>query len=273
MTNEDSTLSVRQGMRILLTGAARGIGRAMAERLARDSLQRHGAPARMVLADLHESELAELAERLRADGAEVRAITADMADPQVPARLVEAAADFGGLDAVVSNAGFAIPSPLLDARVEDWDTVFAVHVRAAWLLGRAAHPLLKAARGCIVVTTSIAGSHPTAPLAAYSPSKAAALMLVRQMALEWGPDGIRATALSPGVTETPGTAPVYADPKSRAQREARVPLRRIAQAEDMANALSFLVGPDAGYVSGTELLVDGGLSTGLMGSLNMGGWQ
>jgi glucose 1-dehydrogenase len=60
---------------------------------------------------------------------------------------------------------------------------------------------------------------------------------------------------------------------SRAQREARVPLRRIAQAEDMANALSFLVGPDAGYVSGTELLVDGGLSTGLMGSLNMGGWQ
>lgn len=261
------------GMRVLLTGAARGIGRAMAERLARDSIERHGAPARMVLADLHGEELEQLATQLRTQGAEVLALTADMADPLAPARLVDAASAFGGLETVVSNAGFAIPSPLLTARMDDWDKVFAVHVRAAWLLGQAAHPLLKAARGCIVLTTSISGTHPTAPLAAYSPSKAAALMLVKQMALEWGPDGIRANALSPGITETPGTAPVYADPQSRAQREARVPLRRIAQAEDMANALSFLVGPDAAYVNGTELLVDGGLATGLMGSLNMGGWQ
>ncbi len=262
-----------QGMRILLTGAAHGIGRAMAVRLARDSIQRHGAPARMVLADLRGDGLETLAAELRSEGAEVIALTADMADPAAPARLVEAAAAFGGLEAVVSNAGFAIPSPLLTARLEDWDKVFAVHVRAAWLLGQAAHPLLKAARGSIVVTTSISGSNATAPLAAYSPSKAAALMLVRQMALEWGPDGIRANALSPGITETPGTAPVYADPQSRAQREARVPLRRIAQPEDMANALSFLVGPDAGYVNGTDLIVDGGLSNGLMSSLNMGGWQ
>ena len=261
------------GMRIVLTGAARGIGRAMAIRLAQDSLKRHGAPARMVLADLHGEELASLADQLRREGAEIHALAADLADAEAPAMLVHAAAGFGGLDALVSNAGFAVPSPLLSARVEDWDKVFAVHVRAAWLLGRAAHPLLKAARGSMVVTTSISGSHATAPLAAYSPSKAAALMLVRQMALEWGPDGIRVNALSPGITETPGTAAVYADPQSRAQREARVPLRRIAQAEDMANALSFLVGPDAAYVSGTELLVDGALSNVLMGSLNMGGWQ
>ncbi|HSW19602.1 MAG TPA: SDR family NAD(P)-dependent oxidoreductase [Ramlibacter sp.] len=261
------------GMRIILTGAARGIGRAMAERLARDSLQRHGLPARMVLADLHLDELESLAGQLRDDGAEVQAIGADMADPATPARLVAAAAQFGGLDAVVSNAGFAIPAPLLEARLEDWDQVFAVNVRAAWLLGRAAHPLLKAARGAMVVTASISGSHATAPLAAYSASKAAALMLVRQMALEWGPDGIRVNALSPGITETPGTAPVYADAQSRAQREARVPLRRIARAEDMANALSFLVGPDAGYVSGADLLVDGALSSVLMGSLSMAGWK
>jgi glucose 1-dehydrogenase len=262
------------GMRVILTGAARGIGRAMAERLARDSLQRHGLPARMVLADLHRDELESLAGQLRQDGAEVHAIAADMADPATPARLVAAAAEFGGgLEAVVSNAGAAIPALLLEARLEDWDKVFALHVRAAWLLGRAAHPLLKAARGSMVVTTSISGSQPTAPLAAYSPSKAAALMLVRQMALEWGPDGIRVNALSPGITETPGTAVVYADAQSRAQREARVPLRRIARAEEMANVLSFLVGPDAGYVSGTDLLVDGALSSVLMGSLNMAGWN
>lgn len=263
----------QQGLRVILTGAAQGIGRAMAERLANDSQQRHGAPARMVLSDLKSAELEALASTLRAKGAEIITLTADMADPDVPARLVKAAEPFGGLDAVVSNAGFSIPSPLLTARLEDWDKVFAVHVRAAWLLGQAAHPMLKAARGSIVITTSISGSHATAPLAAYSSSKAAALMLVRQMALEWGPDGIRANALSPGITETPGTARVYADPESRAQRETRVPLRRVARPEDMANALSFLVGPDAGYVNGTELLVDGGLSNGLMGSLNMSGWQ
>lgn len=262
-----------QGMRILLTGAAQGIGRAMAERLARDSIQRYGAPPHMVLADLRGEELEAVATTLRGQGAEVIALIADMADPTAPARLVQAAASFGGLEAVVSNAGFAIPSPLLAARIEDWDKVFSVHVRAAWLLGRAAHPLLKAAHGSIVVTTSISGSNATAPLAAYSPSKAAALMLVRQMALEWGPDGIRTNALSPGITETPGTAQIYANPRSRAQREARVPLRRIAMPEDMANALSFLVGPDAAYINGSELLVDGGFSNGLMDSLNMGGWN
>jgi glucose 1-dehydrogenase len=165
------------------------------------------------------------------------------------------------------------PARLLTQNVDDWDRVFAVHVRAAWLLGRAAHPLLKAAGGSMVVTTSISGTNATAPLGAYSPSKAAALMLVRQMALEWGPDGIRVNALSPGLTETPGTAVVYAQPQARAQRESRIPLRRIAQAEDMANALSFLVGPDAGYVNGIDLLVDGGFAHGLMGSVNMAGWQ
>ena len=261
------------GLRVLLTGAARGIGRAMVLRLAQDSLKRHGAPARMVLADLHGEELQALADSLARDGHEVRPLVADMADPQTPARLVDAASAFGGLDALVSNAGFAIPGPLLTQNIEDWDRVFAVHVRAAWLLGRAAHPLLKAAGGSMVVTTSISGTQATAPLGAYSPSKAAALMLVKQMALEWGPDGIRVNALSPGLTETPGTAVVYAQPQARAQRESRIPLRRIAQAEDMANALSFLVGPDAGYVTGIDLLVDGGFAQGLMGSVNQAGWQ
>lgn len=261
------------GMRILLTGAARGIGKAMALRLARDSINRHGAPARMVLADLHAQDLDAVAAELRADGADIRAMAVDLADPAVPQLLADAACEFGGLDALVSNAGFAIPSPLLQAELADWDRIFAVHVRAAWLLGRAAHPLLKAAGGSMVITTSISGSNATAPLAAYSPSKAAAIMLARQLALEWGPDGIRVNALSPGLTETPGTAGVYAAPQARAQREARIPLRRVAQAEDMANALAFLVGPDAGYVTGIDLLVDGGLSNGLMGSVNMAAWN
>ncbi len=260
--------------RILITGAARGIGRAIASRLARDALARDGLEAGLLLADLHGDELEAFAGELRAAGADVITAAVDLSDPQVPAQLVEmAATGFGGLDIIVSNAGFAVPAPLLACRTDDWDRIFAVNLRAALLLGQAAHPWLKASMGSFVITTSISGSHPTVPLGAYSASKAAALMLMRQMALEWGPDGIRVNAISPGLTQTPGTAAVYSDPEAKAQRERRIPMRRVAQADDMANAVSFLVGPDAAYVHGVDLVVDGGLGHALMESVSMDGWR
>lgn len=261
------------GLRAIVTGAARGIGQAMARRLAADSLQRHGAPAQLVIADLRADELQSLADELRATGAHVIPCAGDLCDADEPARIVAAAAPFGGLECVASNAGFARPAPLLDATVADWDRVFAAHVRAAWLLGRAAHPLLARARGCLVITTSVSGSQATPPLAAYSASKAAQIMLMKQMAVEWGPDGIRVNALSPGLTVTPGTAPAYERAGALQHRESRIPLRRVAQPEDMAAALSMLVGPDAAYVHGHELVVDGGLVNTLMPSLTQPAWQ
>jgi glucose 1-dehydrogenase len=264
---------VDAGLRAIVTGAARGIGRAMALRLAHDAQARHGRGAQLIVADLHRDELDTLAVELRALGATVEVCAGDLADPAEPARIIAAAQAFGGLDCVASNAGFAKPAPLLAASVDDWDRVFAVHVRAAWLLGRAAHPLLAQARGCLVLTTSVSGTQASPPLAAYSASKAAQLMLMKQMAVEWGPDGIRVNALSPGLTETPGTASAYERPGTREQRAARIPLRRIAQPEDMAAALSFLVGPDAAYVHGHELVVDGGLLQTLMPSLTQPAWQ
>jgi glucose 1-dehydrogenase len=133
--------------------------------------------------------------------------------------------------------------------------------------------LLRQCGFTVLMVEKDSGTNATALPGAYSQSKASALILVSQRALEWGPDGIRVNALSPGLTETPGTAGVYAQPQARAQRELCIPLRCIAQAEDMANALSFLVGPDAGYVHGVDLLVDGGFAHTLMGSVNMAGWS
>lgn len=261
------------GLRAIVTGAARGIGRAMAVRLAADSLRWRGQPAQLVLADRHADELDVLASELRGGGAEVEVCAGDLGDPREPARIVGAASRFTGLDCVASNAGMAIPAPLLDASVDDWDLVFAVHVRAAWLLGRAAHRQLAAARGCLVLTTSVSGNHATPPLAAYSPSKAAQLMLMKQMAVEWGPDGIRVNALSPGLTVTPGTAAAYERAGARQQRESHIPLRRLAQPQDMAAALSLLIGPDASYIHGHDLVVDGGLVNTLMPSLTQPAWQ
>ncbi|MBP6900262.1 MAG: SDR family oxidoreductase [Burkholderiaceae bacterium] len=266
-------VSDRPGLRAIVTGAARGIGRAMAERLAADSLARFGQPALLVLADQHGDELARLRDALQAGGARVWIRAGDLADADEPARIAAlASAAMDGLDCVASNAGFARPAPLLEAAVDDWDRVFAVHVRAAWLLGRACHGLLARARGCLVLTTSVSGSQASPPLAAYSASKAAQIMLMKQMAVEWGPDGIRVNALSPGLTLTPGTAAAYEQPQALARREARIPLRRVARPEDMAAALSLLVGPDAAYIHGHELVVDGGLLQTLMPSLTQAAW-
>jgi len=259
-------------MRCIVTGAARGIGRAIALRIARDAAA--GGGAQLALADVHADELAALQDELQALGSSAITVTGDLADAAFPARLCTAAVEaLGGLDAVVSNAGLATPGLLADYTVEAWDRVFAVNTRAPWLLAQAAYPALREARGALLLVASISATHATSPLGAYSPSKAAALMLVRQLAGEWGPDGIRVNALSPGLTLTPGTAVAYADPQARAQREQRVPLRRLAGAEDMAAAAAFLIGPDAAYVSGAELQVDGGLGQTLMGSLPMGGWS
>ncbi|MBO9514223.1 MAG: SDR family oxidoreductase [Variovorax sp.] len=259
-------------VRALVTGAARGIGRAIALRLARDAQLAGGA--RLTLADVHEAELRTLAEALQAMGSRANVVAGDLGDPEVPGRLVASALEaFGGLDALVSNAGIAKPSPLAACATEDWDRVFAVNTRAPFLLGRAAHAALRTSRGAMVVVTSISGTHATSPLGAYSASKAATLMLVRQMAGEWGPDGIRVNALSPGLIVTPGTTAAYADPAVREQREQRVPLHRLGTPEDMAAVAAFLLGPDAAYVTGAELLADGGLAQTLMSSLPMGGWQ
>ena len=105
---------------------------------------------------------------------------------------------------------------------------------------------------------------PTPGLGFYSSSKAALLMLIRQLALEWGKDGIRCNTVSPGPTYTPMTQTGYADPARRAQRESMIPLGKLGQAEDVANAILFLIGPGASHITGIDIAVDGGMSQNLM---------
>lgn len=255
-------------MRVLVTGAASGIGRAACLRLARDA-RAAGRPAHVAAVDVAPpAALEALRAELRALGAEGLLLQGDMGTPDAPARVVdEAVARFGGLDGVVSNAGVNRPGDLLDYTVEDWDRLFAVNARATWLLARAAHAALRASRGAIVAVASMSGSHAHAHLGAYGPSKAALIMLVRVLAQELGPDGIRVNAVSPGMTRTGMTAQVYADPRVAAARDALVPLGRVATPEDMADVVAFLLGPDARYVTGHDLVVDGGLTGSFLGRL------
>lgn len=259
-------------MRAIVTGAARGIGRAIAERIAQDARQA-GTPLKLVLVDQHADEVEAVAASLRAGDADVKALGGNMADPQLPAAIAQAAAGCGGLDALASNVGYAQPGDLEAYTLEDWDRMFAVNVRSHWLLAKACFPLLREAQGKVVFTTSISGTNPTTPLGAYSPCKAALLMLMRQLSVEWAPKGIRVNAVSPGMTLTPGTSVVYQDPQVRQQREARIPARRIGTPQDIAGAVAYLLGPDADYVHGVELLVDGGLDKTVMVNPVMDGWR
>jgi NAD(P)-dependent dehydrogenase (short-subunit alcohol dehydrogenase family) len=152
----------------------------------------------------------------------------------------------------------------VELSLEDWDRTFAINVRAAWLLAKAAYPLLREAQGSLVVTASIAAREPAAPVGAYAASKAAVVMLVRQLAYEWGPDGIRCNCVSPGTTHTGMTDGTYSDPQRRSERASHLPLRRIAEPDEVAGVIAFLAGPDASYITGIDVLVDGGLGTSLL---------
>jgi glucose 1-dehydrogenase len=255
-------------MRVVVTGAASGIGRAVCLRLARDA-RAAGGSARVAAVDVgRPAELDRLAAELAGLGAETLPLDGDMGEPDAPGRVVAAAVErFGGLDGLVSNAGINRPGPLTSYTVEDWDRVFAVNVRATWLLARAAHPALRVTRGAIVAVASMSGSHAHAGLGAYAPSKAALIMLVRVLAQELGHDGIRVNALSPGMVRTGMTRQVYADPDVATARASLVPLGRVAAPEDMADVIAFLLGPDARYVNGHDLVADGGVTGNHLGRL------
>lgn len=252
-------------MRAIVTGAASGIGRATALRLAADA-RPHGG-ARLMIVDVAAERLDAVAAELR-NQAEVVSFVGDLADPAVPARIATACAEsLGGLDVLVSNAGILTTAPLAELALDDYDRTFAINARATWLLAKAVLPLLKESRGCLIATASISAEEPTPPLAAYSASKAALLMLVRQLAYEWGPYGIRCNCVSPGATHTGMTDAVYSDPARRAERASHIPLGRIGLPDDLAGAVAFLAGPDARYITGVNLPVDGGMQTTLMPTL------
>jgi glucose 1-dehydrogenase len=191
----------------------------------------------------------------------VQCLSGDLAQFEVPARLVgEAVAAFDGLEAVVSNAGIVRSGPLSTLNQNDWDQVFNVNVRSAWQLASAAQPHLKAGGGAMVVVASMSGVEPYPGMGAYSPSKAALIMLVRVLAQEWAAEGVRINAVSPGLLRTTLTEAIYADPQKKAAREALVPLHRIGDPQrDCAGVVQFLLSADAAYMSGQNLIVDGAL--------------
>lgn len=252
-------------MRALITGASRGIGRAIALRLARDAAARSTGAALVVAANRPSAELVSIAAEIAALGSRVLPVTGDLADAATPRRLVDAALAFcGGLDTLVSNAGITAPAPLASRALDQWDRLFAINTRAPWLLAQAAYEALADSRGAYVAIASMSGLEPHVGHGAYSASKAALVMLCRQLAQEWGPAGIRVNAVCPGMIRTPMTEPIYRDADVAALRDRIVPLQRVGRPEDVADVVAFLASRDARYVTAEAIRVDGGFSSSIL---------
>ena len=169
-------------------------------------------------------------------------------------------AEFPAIDVVVNNAGILRSGALADVGLAGWNELLSVNLTGYLLIAQAFRPaLLASGGGSLVHIASIAASNPQPRSGAYSPSKAAVAMLSRQLALEWGPDGIRSNIVSPGMVRTPLSEAFYQAPGIAERRAAMVPLRRVAGPQDIADAVVYLASPRAAYVTGAEILVDGGL--------------
>lgn len=246
--------------RVLVTGGSRGIGQFICRRIARDALARGTTPKIVVSGTGVSPDLDNVIAELQSLGAAALAVPGDLNDPEVPARLVARAVEFcGGLDTVVHNAGGAIASPLLKVKVVDWDTVFAVNCRAFLLLGIAAHRSLRESKGSLCAIGSSASEQVQPYTGAYPPAKAALKMLTQQMAYEWGRHGIRVNCVSPGLTLSRSTEAVLGKSEEQKRVGDQIPLRRVGTPEDVAAAVAFIIGPDAGYITGENIHVDGGL--------------
>ncbi len=240
---------MRDERSMLVTGGGRGLGAAIASAAAADGY-------RVGVVDVAP---AGHANGSTASAPGIRSFVASVADEHA----IEAVLDeFGTPDVVVNNAGIVRFGPLLDLDVADFRAVVDVNLVGTYLVARAAaRRWIAAGRpGCVVNVTSMNGVAAGPNAGAYGPSKAAVALLTSQMAIEWGPMGIRVNAVAPGLIDAGMSEPIYADPEMRAARESKVPLGRLGVATDIADAVLFLASEKAAYVHGHNLIVDGGVT-------------
>lgn len=260
MAQQDRTLPDLSGARVLVTGASGGIGGGIARRFqatgARIAVHYRGGTAASTEAAFALVE--ELRERA-GHGDVAVAVRADLGEPGAAATLVADVRDaLGGLDGLVNNAGIQPLTPLADTTREEWDAVLATNLGAVFELTRDAAAAMEPG-GWITHIASIEGSRPAPAHAHYAAAKAGVVMHARSAALELGPDGIRVNTVSPGLVDRPGLAEAW--PEGVASWLAHAPLGRLATAEDVGNACVLLASPAAGFITGQDLAVDGGMLT------------
>jgi glucose 1-dehydrogenase len=241
-----------------VTGSATGIGRATAKRLAADG-------ASVVVNYVGPPDQAKAAvEEIEAEGGRAVAIGADVSnEDQVVAMFEQAGEELGGtVDVLVNNAGIEKPFKLVDMPLDEWNRVLSVNLTGAFLCAReAARGMLgKGIPGAIINVSSVHEQIPWPQFGHYCASKGGMKLFAQTIARELAPAGIRVVNVAPGAILTPINQELIDDAKKRAQVEDEIPLGRTGRPEEIAAAIAWLAGPDADYVVGTTLFVDGGMT-------------
>jgi NAD(P)-dependent dehydrogenase (short-subunit alcohol dehydrogenase family) len=241
----------------IITGSSRGIGRAIAEQMAA-----HGA--RVVISSRKQEACEPVAQAIRARGGEAMAITANIGDKQQLTDLVnKTIAAWGQIDVVVSNAASnPYYGPLSGMGDDVFEKVMNNNVRASiWLANLALPGMAQRGGGALIIVSSIAAYKGSATLGLYALSKAADVQLARNLALEWGKHNIRVNCIAPGLVRTDFAKALWENPELLEETQARTPLRRIGEPDDIAGVAVMLAGRAGAWLTGQTIVVDGGVTT------------
>jgi NAD(P)-dependent dehydrogenase (short-subunit alcohol dehydrogenase family) len=237
----------------IVTGAGKGIGRAIALSLAE-------CGAKLVIASRSKDELDKVAAEIKEnDGDAIPVVTDLMVNEQINGLVQATMKTYGRIDILVNNAARSFLKPLMDLREDGWDKIFNVNCKAVFLLSRAAAKIMgQHGGGKIINITSVEAVRGGAGMGAYNASKAALSMLTKCMAVEWAHLNLNVNAVGPGLTKTAFSQPLWADPAVDQKYMSRVPKRRLAEPTDIVGAVIFLCSEDAGFITGQSIYVDGG---------------
>lgn len=237
----------------IVTGAVRGIGRAIALQLAEDGY------AVVVNYRGEASDAAEVCDEITRQGGEALAVRADVTSAEAVAALVETTMNqYGRIDALINNAGITRDTLMLRMKEEDWDAVLTTNLKGAFLCSKAVlRPMMRQRSGAIVNLTSVVGLVGNPGQANYAAAKAGLIGLTKSMAKEVGARNIRVNAVAPGFIDTRLTDVLSEEVREWAMNI--IPLDRFGEPEDVASAVAFLVSPAARYITGNVLSVDGGM--------------
>ncbi len=251
-----------QGKVAFITGGGSGIGAATAERFAQEG-------ARVVICGRRQEPLDEVVKSIRAGGGEAAAMQVDVSNEDAfVGALEKVAQEYGQLDILVNNAMAFTWGSIEEMDTEQWRANFTTSVDGTFWGTRTAMKLMKAHGGSIVNLSSICGELGTPWMSGYSASKAAVTNFSRAAAAEGAPDGVRVNVVIPAVVETPATEGMLADENSRKSTEKLIPMGRVGQPEELANAILFLASDQSSYITGATLPVDGGRSAVLITALD-----
>jgi NAD(P)-dependent dehydrogenase (short-subunit alcohol dehydrogenase family) len=240
----------------IITGTAQGIGKATLERFAREG-------AKVVAADIKDPQGQAAVSAVCAAGGDAIYVHCDVAIAADVDALVRTTVEtYGGVDVLVSNAAYVTYTLLVDTSEEEWDRVININLRSAYLLSRRCMPIMaQRGGGSIVLLSSVHARITAATVTPYVASKGGIVSLTRCLALEAAPHQIRVNCILPGAIATPMLLENWGDvPEEQHPLVPRIPMRRIGKPDEIARVCQFLATDESSYMTGTELLVDGGLA-------------